>query len=73
MKPNKTKLRIVGSTVNCERILSLLKLEAKIWGGRRLWKVRKFDRDPNSNPYSHIFGTSEMAVYVEMTMKDRKK
>lgn len=73
MKADKVKIRIVGSMENCERILSLLKPLASVWGKRRLFKARKFKRDPKDNPYSHIFGTAEMAVYVEMFVRERIK
>jgi len=71
MKPNEMKIRIVGSKENCERILSLLKPEAKIWGKRRLLSLRRFEKDPDQNKYSSIFGTAEYAIYVKMSVRDR--
>ena len=68
MKPEEMKIRLVGSKENCERILSLLKEEAKVFGGRRIFKARKFERNPEQNKYSHIFGSSEMAIYVKMSV-----
>jgi len=73
MKPNDMKIRIVGSKENCERILSLLEPEAKVWGGRRIWKVRKFDRDPEKDKYSSTFGTAESVFYLTMSLRDRKE
>ena len=73
MKPNDMKIRIVGSKENCERILSLLMPESKIWGARRMWKVRKFSRDPEGNKYSSTFGNAEAAYYVTMSMRDRRE
>ena len=73
MKPNGMKIRVVGSEENCERILSLLMPEAKIWGARRMWKVRKFKRDPERNKYSSTFGNAEAVYYVTMSIRDRKE
>lgn len=72
MKPNEMRIRIVGTEENCERILSLLKPEAKQHGNRKLLKVRKFSRDPEQNKYSSIFGTADTAYYVQMTIQNQK-
>ena len=55
---NKTKVRIIGSRSDCERILSLLPKPKKI---------RKIDRsyEREKNPYNRIFGKAEFAYYLE--------
>ena len=54
----RTRIRIAGSKENCERILSLLETEAK------LFKIRRFSRG-DKNQYSRIFGNSDTVIYVQ--------
>lgn len=70
MRSNQVKIRIIGFDENCERILSLLRCEAKQWGNRTLLRSRKFTRDGQARPYHRMFGNADTVIYVNMTLKE---
>lgn len=68
-----TRIRIAGSTENCERILNNLNEMAKAWGKRKLIKIRKFPRPNGKNKYSRIFGNAEIVCYARLYLPPEEK
>ena len=63
---NELKVRIAGDPQEVERLTTLLCLWAKRWGKRKIFRVKRYNRDPATNPYHRTFGSAKLVNYIKM-------
>ena len=64
------KIRIVGTSDDCKRILALLKPLAEVSRVDRLFKQITFHREPSQEPFS--YSSIEEIMYIEMKLRENE-
>lgn len=63
------KIRLMGSSGDCKRILALLEPLAEVSRGDRLFKQITFHKEPSQEPFS--CNSIDEIVYIEMKLREK--
>lgn len=69
----KAKVRIAGDPQQLDRIITILKENAKQWGQRKIFRVKTYDRGEDLAKYHRTFGNRRYVAYVTMELKKNEK
>ena len=68
------KVRIVGDPRQMEQMTEILRDQAKVWGKRKLFSIRRYKRQNNPKAkYDRSFGGATHIYYVRMTLPEQHK
>ena len=62
------KIRIMGTSDDCKRILSLLKAHAELSKGDGLFRQITFHKEPTQEPFS--YDPIDVIMYIEMKLRE---